>query len=216
MTVDRVYLIRHGETDWNTSVRWQGLLPVDLNDTGREQARKLAGVLRAEVIEAIYTSDLSRAEETARIVGEVLDILPSLDVRLRELDIGVFQGLTVDEIKQYHPHNYAAFMDEPITCVLPEGESRHMLQTRVMAAWHDFVGRSDVERIAIVTPGGAVKMLLSGLFPLKQAEFQTMDIPNTSITVLKRDGNAWEIHDLANVMHLGGEDSSDKDTGVYF
>lgn len=216
MAVERVYLIRHGETDWNSNGRWQGLLPVDLNDTGREQARRLASVLRHDEIEAIYTSDLSRAEETARIVGNALGIVPSVDVRLRELDIGVFQGLTLDEIKQRYPEHYAAFMDEPITYVLPEGESRRLLQVRVSAAWHDFVSRSDVRRIAIVTHGGAVKMLLSDLFPTNQAGFQVMDIPNTSITVLKRDRNDWIIHDLANVMHLGGKDSSDKDTGVYF
>lgn len=216
MTVERVYLIRHGETDWNTNGRWQGVLPIDLNDTGREQARRLASVLQHEEIEAIYTSDLSRAEETARIVGNMLGIIPSADVRLRELDIGVFQGLTLDEIKERHPQHYAAFMNEPITYVLPEGESRRMLQARVFEAWHHFVSRSDVQRIAIVTHGGAVKMLLSGLFPQNQTKFQMMDIPNTSITILKRDRNDWLIHDLANVMHLGGKDSSEKDTGVYF
>lgn len=216
MAVDRVYLIRHGETDWNTNGRWQGLLPVDLNDVGRDQARKLADILRHEAIEAIYTSDLLRAGETARIVGDVLGIVPSPDPRLRELDIGLFQGLTLDEIKQRHPQAYTQFMKEPITYVLPEGESRRMLLERVISAWHDFVNRPDLRRIAIVTHGGAVKMLLGGLFPLKQAEFQAIDIPNTSITVLKRNGSDWVIHTLANVMHLGGEDSSDKDTGVYF
>ena len=113
MTVERVYLIRHGETDWNTNGRWQGLLPVDLNDTGRQQAQRLATALLHEEIEAIYTSDLSRAEETAHIVGDVLGIVPVTDARLRELDIGVFQGLTLDEIKQRYPQHYAAFMDEP-------------------------------------------------------------------------------------------------------
>ena len=192
---------------------WQGCSP-DLNDTVVSK-RETPDILRAEAIEAIYTSDLSRAADRGQ-VGDALGVIPSPDIRLRELDIGVFQGLTLDEIKQRHPQDYAAFMDEPMTCVLPAGESRHMLQARVMAAWHDVVGRSGVERIVIVTHGGAVKMLLGGLFPPKQAEFQSMDIPNTSITVLKRDGTAWEIHDLANVTHLGGKDSSDKDTGVYF
>lgn len=216
MTVERVYLIRHGETDWNTNGRWQGVLPIDLNDTGREQARRLASVLQHEEIEAIYTSDLSRAEETARIVGNMLGIIPSADVRLRELDIGVFQGLTLDEIKQLYPQHYAAFMNEPITYVLPEGESRRILQARVIAAWNEYTSRSDVRRIVIVTHGGAVKMLLSSLFPRALAEFQVMDIPNTSITILKRDRHDWIIHDLANVTHLGGKDSSEKDTGVYF
>lgn len=216
MAVDRVYLIRHGETDWNANGRWQGQLAVDLNATGREQARKLARVLQPEAIEAIYTSDLSRAEETAQIIGAVLGVQPVRDSRLRELNIGAFQGLTVQEIQQRYPQEYAAFLAEPFTYLLPQGESRRLLQERVTAVLRESTTRSDVRRIAIVTHGGVVKMLLSAVCPAKETEFQAMDIPNTSITILKRANSEWLIADLANVAHLGGKDSSDKDTGIYF
>ena len=216
MVVERVYLIRQGETDWNTNGRWQGLLPVELNGVGREQAQKLAAVLTGKSIEAIYTSDLSRAEETARIVGDRLGVTPVVDVRLRELDIGVFQGLTVPENTQRYPQEYADFMAQPMTYVLPQGESRRMLETRIMAAWNDFTGVPDRRRIAIVTHGGVIKMFLSALQPDKAAYYQVFDIPNTSITVVNLHNGAWQIGDLANVMHLGGKDSSDEDAGVYF
>src|SRR5687767_10128865 len=111
--VKYVSLIRHGETEWNTTGRWQGILPVPLNDIGREQARKLAATLRQDAIQMIYTSDLSRAAETAQIIADTLGIPVSVDERLRELDIGIFQGLTVEEILQRHAREYADFMAQP-------------------------------------------------------------------------------------------------------
>lgn len=214
--VNRVSLIRHGETEWNTSGRWQGILPVPLNDMGREQARKLATALRQDAIQRIYTSDLSRASETAQIVAETLGIPVSVDKRLRELDIGVFQGLTVEEILQRHAQEYRDFMAQPIAYVLPQGESREQMGQRMMAAWNDFISQTDMKHIAIVSHGGAIKMLLSVLWPGQAEAFHTYDIPNTSITRLTHVDGVWQISDLANVAHLGHKDSSDEDAGVYF
>lgn len=214
--VNRVSLIRHGETEWNTSGRWQGILPVPLNDMGREQARKLASALRRDTIQMIYTSDLSRASETAQIIAETLAIPVLIDERLRELDIGVFQGLTVEEILQRHAVEYADFMAQPIAYVLPQGESREHMGQRMKAAWNDFISQTDKEHIAIVSHGGAIKMLLSVLWPGQAEVFHSYDIPNTSITRLTCVDEVWHISDLANVAHLGHKDSSDKDAGVYF
>ena len=214
--VDNVSLIRHGETEWNTTGRWQGILPVPLNDIGREQARKLAAALRQDAIQMIYTSTLSRAAETAQIVADTLGIPVSVDERLRELDIGVFQGLTVEEILQRHAQEYADFMSQPIAYVLPQGESREQMGQRMMAAWNDFISQTDKQHIAIVSHGGAIKMLLSVLWPGQAEAFHTYDIPNTSITRLTCVEGLWQISDLANVAHLGHKDSSDEDAGVYF
>lgn len=216
MTVEYVSLIRHGETEWNTTGRWQGILPVPLNDIGREQARKLAAVLKQDTIQMIYTSNLSRAAETAQIIAEILDIPVTTDERLRELDIGVFQGLTVEEILQRHAQEYADFMAQPIAYVLPQGESRQQMGERVLAAWNEFVSQTDKQHIAIVSHGGAIKMLLSVLWPGQAEVFHTYDIPNTSITRLTCVDGIWQISDLANVAHLAHKDSSDKDAGVYF
>src|SRR5947199_3660663 len=91
-------LIRHGETDWNAEHRWQGHADVPLNARGREQAKALAEELAPEGIDAIYASDLSRARDTAEIVGERLGVPVVLDPDLREIDVGSREGLTGEEV----------------------------------------------------------------------------------------------------------------------
>jgi len=90
-------LVRHGETDWNAERRWQGHADVPLNERGREQARALAEQLAGESVDAIYSSDLSRARDTADILGARLDVPVVVDADLREIDVGPVEGLTAEE-----------------------------------------------------------------------------------------------------------------------
>ena len=91
-------LVRHGETDWNAGRRWQGHTDVPLNARGRAQAAALAEELAADPPSAIYTSDLSRARETAEIVGTQLGVPVILEPRLREIHVGSREGLTAEEV----------------------------------------------------------------------------------------------------------------------
>src|SRR5258707_7809407 len=99
----RVTLIRHGETAWNVNGRWQGQAAVPLNDEGRRQAMLLAEHLlpRAAEFAAIYSSDSLRCRETAELVASRLDKSVQLDARLREIDLGEWQGLTSDEVQAW-------------------------------------------------------------------------------------------------------------------
>jgi broad specificity phosphatase PhoE len=95
--VTTLLLVRHGETDWNADGRLQGQTDRPLSDFGRRQARQLAEELDGEELEAIYSSDLARARETAEIVGERLGLSVALDPDLREKDWGTWEGLTTVE-----------------------------------------------------------------------------------------------------------------------
>ncbi|HYG70238.1 MAG TPA: histidine phosphatase family protein, partial [Anaeromyxobacteraceae bacterium] len=91
----RLFLVRHGETDWNVAGRWQGQTDIPLNEAGRAQARELARRMRGEGIATIAASDLLRARETAEIVAAELGLeVRILDHRLREQSFGAFEGLT--------------------------------------------------------------------------------------------------------------------------
>ena len=92
--IERVLLIRHGQTDWNANGRWQGILPIGLNDVGRTQAETLAIYLARRPIGSIYCSPLPRALDTARALGQAVGVVPEVDERLQEFNLGVFQGLT--------------------------------------------------------------------------------------------------------------------------
>ena len=111
MTV--LLLARHGETDWTRSKRWQGHADPPLNARGREQAHALARVLLDVPLDAIYSSDLRRASETAAIVAHIMEIEVRLEPELRENDFGDWTGLTRDEVAASAPELYGRWRTAP-------------------------------------------------------------------------------------------------------
>jgi len=198
---ERAYLIRHGETDWNAAQRWQGFAPTGLNDAGRQQAQALANYLRARPIRAVYSSDLLRALETAQILGAALGVDPQVDRRWREIDVGVFQGLTAAEVQLRYPDELAAWRADTLDYRVPNGETRRELQERAAAAWTAAVAASQADEIAIVSHGGTIRLLLRRLFG--PSFFDGRELPNTSITTLARAaGGGWHLEGLAETPHL--------------
>ena len=103
-----IYITRHGETEWNAEGRIQGHTDVALSSRGQEQARMLARRLAGIQIDAVYSSDLKRAAETARVAVGERDVPLSLTPDLREYNKGVFEGMTADEYREAYPHLYEA------------------------------------------------------------------------------------------------------------
>ncbi|HEY1693204.1 MAG TPA: histidine phosphatase family protein [Polyangiaceae bacterium] len=157
-----LYLARHGETDWNAAQRWQGHTDVPLNENGRAQARALAERLRAVGLGAVVTSDLSRANETGRIVADALGLpLAYVDGELRERAFGVFEGLTRQECETLHTDAWRAWLEGK---QIPRGGEPHeSLTERLLRA----VGRvaAEVARdeapALVVTHGGALRAIVN-------------------------------------------------------
>ena len=143
-----ILLARHGETDWNREGRWQGWADAPLNETGRAQARELADQLRSTPFDAVYSSDLSRAHETAEIVAAPhgMPVIP--DPGLREIDVGSWSGLTRAELKERFPDGSR-----------PDGETREQHRARVHAAVEGIARANLGRRILIVTHGGTMRAL---------------------------------------------------------
>ncbi len=197
-----ILLIRHGQTDWNVEGRWQGMIDIPLNDAGREQARQLAQHLQARTVNAIYSSDLQRAAATAQIIAETHALNVTHDERLREMNLGVLQGLTHSEHTIKFPEVVSAmrydYMDYPI----PEGETRRAMQDRAYAALLDIVAQEKAGTVALVTHGGVIRMLLQKLFG-ETDPLRNRSVFNTSVTEITYDGATWELLDLAAFTHLG-------------
>jgi uncharacterized phosphatase len=136
-------LVRHGETDWNAEGKLQGHTDRPLNDYGRRQARALADRLAGENIDAVYASDLSRARETAEIVGEKLGLTVAVDPDLREKNWGNWEGLTSDE--RLH--------------IEFEGETSETHRDRTLSAVQRIVERHPGERVVVVTHGGSLRRI---------------------------------------------------------
>jgi broad specificity phosphatase PhoE len=146
--VTTILLARHGETDWNRDGRWQGWADPPLNETGRAQARALAEQLRGVPFDAVYSSDLARAHETAEIVAAPHAVPVVADPGLREIDIGSWSGLTRAEIDERFPAGER-----------PDGETRDRHAARVLKAVERIARANPGRRILLVTHGGTMRAL---------------------------------------------------------
>jgi broad specificity phosphatase PhoE len=146
--VTTILLARHGETDWNRDGIWQGWADPPLNDAGRAQARELAEQLRDTPFDAVYSSDLQRAHETAEIVAAPHAVPVISDPGLREIDIGSWSGLTRAEIDERFPGG-----------VRPDGETRERHAERVLEAVERIARANPGRRILLVTHGGTMRAL---------------------------------------------------------
>ncbi len=202
--LERIYLIRHGESDWNAARRWQGMAPTGLNTVGRRQAQALADFLRDRPIGAVYSSDLPRALETAHILAAALGVLPQVDARWREINIGVFEGMTTAEVEQAYPAELAAWRADMPDYRVPNGETRRELQDRAAAAWEQAAAGAKGGEVAVVSHGGTIRLLLRRLFG-PEAPHEPHTLPNTSITTLTRAaGGVWTLASTGETPHLEG------------
>lgn len=208
MTVERVLLIRHGQTDWNVERRWQGIEPTPLNAVGLTQARLLGAYLKTNrdnlPIQAIHCSDLPRALQTATIVGEALDITPQIDIRWREINVGIFQGLTGDEVERLYAAEVEALRSNYYDYTIPQGESRTTLQKRAYEVWLEILERETASHIAIVSHGGTIKALLRRLFSSDDERLRP-HLANTSITTLDHVDGKWSLVGFGETPHLPPE-----------
>jgi probable phosphoglycerate mutase len=153
--VTELLLVRHGETDWNRERRFQGHADPPLNEAGREQARALGEQLAAEEIDAVYTSDLRRARETAEILAARLDAEVVALRELREIDVGSWQGLTWPEIEERHPEGVEQWHRDGHGW--ESGETYGELGTRIAAALRQIAANHPGQRILVVGHGGTVR-----------------------------------------------------------
>ena len=147
-----IVLVRHGETDWNLERRWQGHADPELNDTGRAQAEAVARSLAAKPFDALYSSDLVRARETAEIIGRELGLPIRLDARMREVDVGEWSGLTMPEIEQRYPEGLRRRREGGTGW--EHGESYSAMGDRVVAALRAIAEAHPGGRVLVVTHGG--------------------------------------------------------------
>jgi 2,3-bisphosphoglycerate-dependent phosphoglycerate mutase len=156
--VTTIYLARHGETDWNRELRWQGHSDPPLNERGRRQARALADALDGLNLAAVYSSDLRRASETAEIVGNRIELPVRLDPALREIDVGSWEGLTRAEIEARFPEAVGAW-EQRGAHGWEGGESHDQMAARVFEAVRAIAAGHGGEGILLVTHGGPIRAL---------------------------------------------------------
>lgn len=188
-----INLIRHGETDWNVSRRYQGTSDTPLNALGRKQAERLADSMRDEEWDVIYSSPSQRALDTAKAVAgeigyDVDDI--HLDERFMERGYGAAEGLTAAEREVKWPEGN-----------WPGLEDWEDAATRVLKATREAVATNPGKRILIVCHGGIINALLAILSDGEVGTGKNV-IKNTSRTTIDVAGDEWTIGDISEAAHL--------------
>ena len=177
--------IRHGETDWNRQQRFQGQIDVPLNATGRAQADRLATRLAAERYDVFFTSDLTRARETAAPLATAWALQPVAVPGLREQSFGIWEGLDVPTIKDRHGAMWQDWLQHHGDFALPGGESLRQFHARVLAAVQQIAHAAAGQRLAIVTHGGVLDMLWRSAHGLSLDGLRACEIPNTGLNRMR-------------------------------
>ena len=150
----KLICIRHGQTFYNSEGRIQGQLDSELSPLGRRQCQAVAAVLATLEIDAVISSPLKRALETARVIAEPLGLGVEIDERLMEINAGVFQGFSWTEIDERFPAETARWRSHDPDFRIPSGESRRDLMLRASQAFHDI--RADHRQAIVVAHGGTL------------------------------------------------------------
>lgn len=203
MTRTTLCVVRHGETTWNAEKRLQGHLDVPLNANGVAQAHATAALLREQRFNAIVSSDLARAAQTARVIATACALAPETSTAWRERHYGHFQGLGYADAARHHPEDYARFEQRDVHFAFRNGgESLAAFDRRIRAALAALLARHQGDRVLLVTHGGVLDILN------RIARDRPLDlprdflIPNAALNWLSHDGQRWQVDVWAEQTHL--------------
>ena len=205
----KVILIRHGETEWNLSGRWQGHADSALSERGVSQAVALGERMKKESIDHFYTSDLERAQHTSRLVGEPSGWLAEPMESLRERDLGVLEGLTTDEMIDKFPNQYKSFRNDGSDYQVPHGESFRQFYERCSQALEEVSFRHSGKRIGLVTHGGFLGAIFRYVLKIPLDAERNYVLLNCSVNRLEKTDKGWNLISWGDVAHLDGLDSLD-------
>ena len=199
----KVILLRHGQTEWNILGKYQGKTDVPLSAEGKAQARQLAEHFPVSAVDAVYSSDLSRAAFTAKCIAEKFNLPVNLEPQFREIDFGEWEGLSFKEIAARYP--YAAdgqFWQKPDEITIPGGETFAALQTRAMTRLNEIIAAADGKTIAVAAHGAINRVILAEALHMNLRYVWSIRQFNTAVNIIVYDG-VWRTVELINgTAHL--------------
>jgi probable phosphoglycerate mutase len=202
MVRTQVIIVRHGQTQWNIRKIRQGHLDSELTDKGVVQARALAQRLARESFTALYSSDLGRAMHTARMIMAVTGHEIITDVRLRERHLGIFQGLSGEEIKDKHPEEHRLHRTLGPDYVIPGGESVRQQVARNVGCLDEIAVKHLGEKVVVVTHGGVVSGLFRHVLDIPLEAPRRFEFVNAGLNVFAYENGNWILRTWGDVSHL--------------
>jgi len=202
----RVLLVRHGQTDWNAQTRLQGHTDIPLNDAGLDQATRLQAALQGETLDAVYSSDLQRAADTARAVCRATGAPLTLEPRLRERAFGRFEGVPFAEIEQRWPDDARRWRGRDPDFGPPDGgEVLRTFYERCVAVALERAAAHPGGAIALVAHGGVLDCLYRAATGVPLDAPRTWILANASINRLLYTGSGFTLVGWNDDAHLRGD-----------
>ena len=202
--VTRLILVRHGQTDWNVELRYQGQTDVPLNDIGQAQVEALGRRLASEHLDAIHASDLQRAWSTAEAVAAHHEIDVQPDARLREILIGEWEGLTYAEMQARDPERLARWFEDPARVSSPGGETVEQLAARMGAVLEELRAGDEESTVLLASHGGALRVMLCLALGMPPAERWRLRLDGASVSELHLYKEGAILTLLNDTHHLAG------------
>ena len=194
----KLYLIRHGETDYNSELRFQGQIDIPLNQKGIEQAEKVADFFKDIPLQTIYTSTLQRARTTAEIIGKAKGIEPQETDALREMSFGIWENMNSKDIQKNYAKEWKDFFASPASTTIPKGESMSDVQKRAYPVVQQILDEHPEGDVAFVAHGGIIRVLICTMLGLDLNRAWHLHVGNASITCFYYWGRSYTL-DYANL-----------------
>ncbi len=198
----RILVARHGQTAWNAATRIQGQLDIGLNDVGRWQARRLALACADEAFDAVYSSDLARAHDTAQALATEAGLEVRADRGLRERAFGVFEGLTYAEVESRFPEQARRWRQRDASFGPAGGEALQVFYERAVATVTALAARHRGQHIAVVAHGGVLDALYRAATHVALDAPRSWQLGNAGINRLLAGDEGFVLVGWADTSHL--------------
>lgn len=200
----RIYLVRHGETEWNRTRRFQGRSNLPLNQEGKKQVRALALALKNEPLTAIYTSPLIRAFETARLIKVFHPSTPIIEEKgLIEMNLGEFDGMKVQDWAEQYPDIRKSWNKNPASVKMPGGESLKEVQARAKETLERITRIYSTDTTILISSHNFVNLtILCDLLKIPLNRFRELRQENAAFNVICRKGNRFYVELVNEGSHL--------------
>jgi len=180
-----IYIVRHGQTEWNLLGKTQGHGNSDLTPKGIEQAELLADSMTKYPIDYIYSSDLGRAYQTAEIIGNKLNIEVEKTEALREMNFGTWEGRIIKDIIEEDPELYKMWRNEPHIAKIPQGETLSQIKERTDAFIKEINEKYDGKHIVLVTHSLCARIMLLSFLDSDVKNIYRINQANTALNIIE-------------------------------
>lgn len=202
----RIYLVRHGQTEWNKEEIFRGTADIPLNEVGKKEAQLAAEALKSKPVRAVYSSPLARAKETAEAIARFHGLKIKILDGLKDICFGEWQGIPHRTVRERYQDLYRCWLEKPHTVIFPGGESLEASQSRSVTAVEEIIPEHPEETIVLVSHRVINRVLICGLVGIPLSRFWQIGQDTTAINLLAWKNGRFILICLNDTCHLRSVD----------